>query len=100
MNAPFASTRAESSRGSLPIKTTRCVFVLAWRFVGASKGDRVDLSAAPPATSTVFSAAKNPVICHFQQPMKYQLIINLKTAKALCIYLAPTMLALADEVIE
>jgi putative ABC transport system substrate-binding protein len=35
-----------------------------------------------------------------EQPTRYELIVNLKTATALSIAVSPSVLALADEVIE
>jgi putative ABC transport system substrate-binding protein len=87
------------ARHRVPAVFTERAFVLHGGL--ASYGsDRIDLFRRTASYVDRVLRGEKPGDLPYQQPTRYELLINLKTAKALGLTVPPSLLATADEVIE
>jgi putative tryptophan/tyrosine transport system substrate-binding protein len=87
------------ARRSLPAIYADRIFVSSGG-LASYDSDRIDIFRRTASYVDRILRGEKPSDLPFQQPTKYQLTINLKTAKALGLDIPANVLALADEVIE
>jgi putative ABC transport system substrate-binding protein len=83
----------------LPAVYYRRVFLTSGELISYGP-DVIDLSRRAAGYVDRILKGENPAELPVQAPSKYELVVNLKTAKALGLTIPPAVLARADEVIE
>jgi putative ABC transport system substrate-binding protein len=100
INAFMEQTIATIARHRLPAIYSDRFFVTSGGLVSYGTTDRIEMYRRAASYVDRILRGEKAGDLPFQQPTKYELVINLKTAKALGLDVPASVLARADEVIE